>query len=432
MNYFQMKNDLPRQLNLSENASETYLEKILCLSKSETQEGLKFSSEIYIGVGSAVSLVILAINMSILMFLVLNRKAKYSPMCIYMIFLAAFNLLKLVEFYLSALIKLRIVINYQDILTKNSMCKWVNFLLYFTGHVSVYLVLLIQYQQYLVKLLYGKDFSRSKYLYYNALMANNYALTYFICIGLVFLFFLVDEFYLYDNYFETLIYCPLTKVYTCVLNDEFKLLHMFKFNSMLYQHLHTLLFNVIPLILIFLINGLIIYRIYRIDKKRRLELDPQMAHQNRNMLSINSTDELESTWAPGEIRYRVEMRSESDIYVSFHNKKVYWSILVSFLQILNTFPVNMVKYFAEWNTKHLKKIVDEDASGSSHSILNLPSRLTGDQSSISQAHVYHFYMLYGLLDMFNFTLFLLFHLTSSRLLFKEFKTAVMRAIIRRD
>jgi hypothetical protein len=415
-------------LNLT-SQSQSYLESTFCLNKSETQERLKLTSQVYIGVGGFISIVILAINVSILLFLLLNRRAKYSPVCIYMIFLAGLNLLKLAEFYLSALIKLRILIDYQSILTKNSMCKWVNFLLYFTGHVSVYLVLLIQYQQYLVKLLHGKDFSRSKYLFYNALMVNNYALTYFICIGLVFLFFLVDEFYLYDSYFHSLIYCPLTMIYTCVLNDDFKLLHEFKFNSVVYQHLHTLLFNIIPLVLICLINGLIICRMYRAERKKRLELEPHVAyaHKNRAMMSTNSTEELESAWPPGEHKYRVEIRSEGDIYVSFQNNKAYWSILFSFLQILNTFPVNMVKYFAEWDKQVMRRVVEEGNA----QFNNLPNRYIGDRTSISQAQVYYFYIIYGLFDMLNFTLFLLFHFTTSRLLFKEYKTAILKHIFRR-
>lgn len=230
---------------------------VFCLNDTVHQQNLRFVSKIYLSIGGIISSLISWANVLIIVFFCLSAKSKRSPICILSFFLALFNVIKLFEFTLNMLIKTDALglEKAKDILFTGSnksndyICKWLHFLPNFSGHIGVYIVIILQFHRYL---------ALKKITYSFNLLLHNYALTYFICIGLIFTFLIVDEFYLFDSYFTTIIYCPRTMVFICVFNDKFQLLNMLKFDTLIYHHVHTLIYNVAPIFLIFFINFLIL------------------------------------------------------------------------------------------------------------------------------------------------------------------------------
>lgn len=403
------------------------------------QYRLRISSLIYMCAGSALFLFFLFINSVAILFLVSNRKAKYSPICIFLLFLAVFNLFKLTEFMLSFIIKLRLLAPSSD----NSLCQWLNFLPFYSGHVSVYIVLLLQLQFYAARLLRGRVHSKSKILFYMALIVNNYALSYIVCFGLIVVFFLVDEFYLYDNYFCQIIYCPLTMIYTCVLDDNFKLLNTYKFDTLVYHHFHTVLFNLIPFVAICVINGLLAWSVLR--ERRDLDDEPNMSEATPSIQTKSNKFSDDGAccedsgtsyfnWPPPITKFRVEMRSECEIYLSSSvvtNSRLIWSsILVSFLQIANTFPGNLLSYLAEWNAETMANMINKKSNETTTDYRNMPIRVLGDKNNLSHTEIFFVYILNGLGDQLNFNLYLIYQLCCHKQLFDELRLFVKKRLLR--
>jgi hypothetical protein len=440
------------------NIIENFNLSVVCLEKGPAQQKLYISSLVYISLGTIFSVMILTLNISLIAFLFSNKKAKYSPVCICIQFLATLNLIKLTEFYLSVFVKLEII---HHIKTMSALCKWLNFLPNYSGHVSVYVVLLIQMHQLFAKLLIDhRPVTHSKLIYFINLVVNNYALTYSICFAFVFLFFIMDQFYLYDNYYTDLIFCPLTLVYTCIVNKDFKLLKSFKFDTLIYHHFHTLIFNLIPLFLLCSINFLLIKEILKVRYLSRASNSNDNSHNNNNynrttvvaftisgeddnsssaQISIHQRDKLsdsknldretesltqssrDNNYNQSRITYKIELRQEDEIYLNLSQKSSMLSVFVSFLQIANTFPANMISYAAEWNNETLQILTTNRTLLTSNHIFN-------NQNLVSQVEIYKIYILYGAFDMLNFSLYLAFQLFNSKLLFKEFEAFLLGKI----
>ena len=220
----------------------------LCLKASRLQESLLATSITYLSIGSVLFLVNLVVNIMVIIFVCVNKKARRSPICIFMCFLAAANLLRSCDFILIVFGKTGIIkvhqkleraemINLNNEGFSNKLCGWTSFLPNFSGHVAIYIALNLQLQR-LIALKSNRGFN---------LLLYNDALAYFINIAIIFFFIVIDEFPLYENFFlNKVVYCPLTLMYTCVTNTNFKLLNTLRFDTLLYHHIHTFFYNVLP------------------------------------------------------------------------------------------------------------------------------------------------------------------------------------------
>lgn len=357
--------------------------------------------------------------------------------------------LKLFEYYLSALVKLDLlgVEKDKELLYKKSqinssndfICKWISFISKFSSHIGVYLVILLQFQRYLAV---KKNTSFNLLLY-------NHALTKFICVAIILMFLIIDEFYLFKNYYITIIYCPLTMVFTCVINDKFRLLESIKFNTHFYHHIHTFAYNLLPLVFIIIINTMVWIGIKRrkvekrmIDeenRKRKRSISQTITisnssvrcsislHPDQNVTNLKNSfskrKRLSSTNSTNGYFVRRPKKREvlvcrvNEIFLH-HTDVNYLSIIVSFFQILNTFPINLISYLTDWNANTLEQLTQHKNSTSS----SMASPLLGEKKYKTQADLYLFYILFGPIEMLNFTLFLVFQIYSCKSLNKELKS----------
>lgn len=229
----------------------------LCLKSSPMQIGLYITSVVFLVIGSVLALLIFLLNFFFIAFFCKNKRAKKSPLCIYFFFIAMANIGRTIEFNLLFMgnvdmpafscIKqmtkfsfLHCIILLAKLFPDKVFCDFIYFLPNFAGHLSIYILLLIQLQRLMIL--------RNKKL---SLLLYNSALTYMICTTLVLLFIIFDEFYLYDSFFvKDVIYCPLTLMFTCITNRSFKLLHELPFDNLVYHHFQTVIYNILPLIII--------------------------------------------------------------------------------------------------------------------------------------------------------------------------------------
>jgi hypothetical protein len=399
-----MKNQMDQSNNeYLKNLSEKYF----CLEPSPLQAKLFTSSVVYLIFGGIISSFGFVVNTIAIVYFLKSKKAKHSPICIYIFFLALFNLIKLSDFYISSLIKLKIInvekekislLTQTEISHSNdTVCKWMNFLSNYSGHIGVYLTLLIQFQYYLA-------FKRNSSV---SLLQVNYALTYLICFALIFAFFVADEFYLYENYFATIIYCPLTMIYNCVLNDEFKLLNKYKFDTMLYHHFHTLVYNILPLALIVIMNIQIIFemRVAKdcVIKKDSLSEEPFVLNKNE----------------------KVQTRKKQNIHEDSISIKcsdvTYLSVIISFIQILNSIPRNFLSYLSEWDSEFAESLINFNQTFN-----NLRKDEQNINNYTTHGEIFFFYILFGSFEMFNFSFLLVFQFINCESLSKEFKKIIFR------
>jgi hypothetical protein len=459
-------------MNLNQSQLEALLKKwdIFCLKEQTTnQKNLRFASIIYLTIGGLFSVLIFLANAVVVAFFLKNQKSKRSPICILSFFLAIFNITKLLEFFINLVIKLDLLglEKHKEILYGNSnksndfICKWLHFLPNFSGHIGVFLVLLLQFQRYLA--LKKTSFSFN-------LLLHNYALTYFICIGLLFTFLIVDEFYLFDAYFTTIVYCPRTMVFICVLNDRFKLLGMFKFDTMVYHHTHTFIYNILPVAFIILINSFVLIGLRkrangaigeaetRRSSSRQVSVTRAQSHSSlRRNSSINLKEQSQQQLKRARLSSSINLSSgaqpsplqsiefsvkrskrESQLLhlneIFLQNSDVnYLCVWISFAQIFNAIPTNVLSYLAEWTnstTDHVKQLNlknsglnRDDMPTIDYETLynNIPTKLLGTKITLPQIYVYYFFILYGCIDLFNFSVFLFYQFYSCRLLAFEFR-----------
>jgi hypothetical protein len=435
----------------------------LCLEKSPTQELLLLASIIYITIGGVVSTINFLVNFMFLLFFIANDKAKRSPICVICLFLAFFNIIKQSEYLLSTLIKTELIKVVDSHVLSNKepndfICKWIQFLPLFSSHIGVYLTLLLQIQR-LVAI--NKAY---------VILLYNRALTYFICVSLVFFFLIIDEFYLYENYYHTITYCPMTRIYTCIINDKFKLLKSIKFNTLMYHHVHTLFYNVVPTLLIIAINASIVIglrkenqinqnkaqeqglnaRSTKEDKltqqktrspllRRASSLDEFLKPKDRTRLNSTVLISNSTIQNVGFVIKRPKNKKKpysklNEIFINITDVN-YICIVVTSIQIFNTFPTNTFSYLIEWNTKvidGLSKLHDKlkafnmtlgsfKSNNYSDRYFNIPNEMIGEQKFETQANLYFIYLSVSIVELFNFSFILLYQIFSCNSLRKEFK-----------
>lgn len=105
----------------------------------------------------------------------------------------------------------------------------------------------------------------------------------------------------------------------------------------------------------------------------------------------------------------------------------YMCVLISSLQILNTLPSNVLSYLAEWTSSTIdflkRRSYDANQTGSDYeNVYNrLPKQFLFTSWNLPQIHIYHIFILYGCIDMFNFSIYLFYQFYSCRLLSIEFR-----------
>ncbi|CAF0962868.1 unnamed protein product [Brachionus calyciflorus] len=390
-----------------------------CLEISPLQQQLRLSSIIYMTMGGAISVLVLLLNMSIIFFFIFNQKTKRSPLCIYLFFLSITILIRLAEFYLSTLVKLKIINTEENKkillnstrseISNDPVCKWFHFMERFSNHISVYLVLLIQFQRYLtIKI---KISSLHLLLY-------NHALSYFICFAIILAVFIIDEFYLYDNYFITVVYCPLTMIFSCVVNENFNLLQTVKFNTNKYHQVHTVIYHVIPFIICLVLSYLIHFELKNNKKFKR---NRENSSSSRNSTIKDSFKRKRHASNSSNLSRLIRRGRKTVIFsklniIFFQQSDItYICILATLFQIINTFPPSILSYLTEWNTdtvENIAKMVTRNSSSLSNSL---------NEQYTKQIKIYFFYVLLGTIYMFNFNFYLLYTIFSSKCLLKEFK-----------
>lgn len=403
---------------------------LYCLKRSPLQKKLQISSIFFVTVGGTISIFTLFLNIFYIYFFIKNKKTKRSPLCIYLLFLSAAILIRLAEFYLSALVKLKIIdtendkyiLNNEKFTSNDYICKWFHFMSRFSTHMSVYLVLLIQFQRFLT--------IRNKLTGLNLLLYNH-ALSYFICVALVLVVFIIDEFYLFDNFFITIVYCPLTYIYSCVVNYKFKLLQTVKFDTNIYHHIHTAVYNIFPLIICTILNVAAFVELRskgkNIEKRQRAistgsnsvnSLTVREKSSKRKRLSSTN-----SSNSPNRNYSRIIRRPQKTVIFSkmnviffYQSDITYNCILITFIQILSTFPSNMLSYMTELNSGTIEKVVN---------LVSQSNKLGDDETftgeNLAQINLHFFYIILGILDMFNFNFYLVYTIFSSKSMFKELR-----------
>jgi len=163
------------------------IEHFLCLNKSQMQQLLYITSLIHILLGSFLTLANTLLNLVAILFFFRSRRAKNSPLCIYLAFLAGANLLRTLEFTLILLAKTSRI----PLSQTNSFCQWISFLPAFSGHIAAYIVVLVQLQR-LLTIRNSTGFN---------LVLYNHALAVITCLALISVLLIADQFFLYDTYF---------------------------------------------------------------------------------------------------------------------------------------------------------------------------------------------------------------------------------------
>lgn len=403
-----------------------------CLNKSPLQKKLKISSIFFISVGGSISFFAVLLNILFILFFIKNKKTKRSPLCIYLFFLSIAILIRLAEFYLSALVKLQIIdtenekyiLEYKTATSNDYICKWFHFMSRFSTHMSVYLVLLIQFQRFLT--------IRNKMDGLNLLLYNH-ALGYFICVALILVIFIIDEFYLFDNYFITIVYCPLTLIYSCVVNDKFKLLQSIKFDTNVYHHVHTIVYNIIPLTICIFLNLATYFQIKKRNKTIEHNRQRAISAGSNSVNSCNSREKslkrirlssTNSSYSPNRNYSRIIRRPQKTVIFSKMNVIFLYQsditcicILATFIQILSTIPTNMLSYLTEFDGGTIENVVNLVGKNNK---LN-ENETFSDEAHLIEINLHFFYILLGILDMFSFNFYLLYSILSSKSLFKELK-----------
>ena len=401
------------------NASESFDEKdYVCLKKSFMQEKLYLGSLFYILIGSCLAALDLFINCLAIAFLCTNKKARRSPVCIYLLFLSISSNLQILEFVLIAVGK-------SDLIQTMSsyFCNLINFLRNFSSHMGIYMIILLQTQRFI---------AIKKNTHFNLLLYNH-ALTYLICIALVFVFFIIDEFYLYENFFlNGPLYCPLTLMFTCITNNKFKLLNSIKFDILIYHHFNTVIYNILPFALILVINTATACEIFQ--RNSRLNEARHLGDSDTRKCRVRLTST--SSITPGKrVKPKILNVRLNGLFLSL-NDITYMSLVVSTLTIIFTFPNNLFSYLAEWNSEILEKInlIREETvlhgRTAVQGIPQVPNRLIGETNVEIQFFFQLFFMLTGLIDVFNFSFFLIFQFFSCSSLSKEFRSFVRQILVK--
>ena len=369
----------------------------LCSKNSSHQEPLYIMSAIYLVAGLVITCLLCLGNFLFILFFCASKKAKHSSLCICLFYLSLLNVFKLMEYYLTAAVKLKL-----NMPNSVMLCNIMHFCDRFSAHCSVYIIIFVQTQKYLL--------IRSRKIRFSRLVIWNYALAYLFCTGLLFFFIIFDEFYVYNTYFTATIYCPTSLTFTCVLNSKLQLLNSIKFNTLVYHHLHTLFYNIAPFILILIINIKILLRFKsRITSDNRSQDSPMSQSSSLTVSSIMCSTS------------RCSKNKQYPFMIGYDLLEVnFVCVLASTIHILNTFPVNMLSYFTEWSTAQI------DGFQSSKLSMSYEDEHFGHQTNLMSAH-----MMLSLLELINFSGYLAYQTMACQSLKNEFKTFLVENILKK-
>jgi hypothetical protein len=364
-----------------------------CPKNSIEKKQLLLASNIYLISGFILAVPLLIINMFFILFFVFKRKARQSSICIYLFFLALFNLLKIAEFVLTFLIKLQIIelkngqqIKY-EYKSKIYLCNFIYFFDKFSGHCAIYTTLFIQFQKYLLV--------RCRKQKYSIIIIYNWAFAYMTCLIFFFGFAAVDSFYLYDNFYILLTYCPSTLGFDCVINSRFQILGSFKFDSFVYQHIHVVIYNIIPFIMILIISGKILKELKKLNSKSRKRSLTNFIKQSKKFM---------------------------EIHLDFGDVD-FFSILVPVISVSVTFFTSSLSYLTEWNSRITETNVDKN-------VFNNSFKNQEKINSNFYTHITSLYIIISLFEFFNFGFVLTYQLYTCELLKRDLKLFVIRDIFR--
>ncbi len=364
-----------------------------CPKNASEQEQLLIASAVYLIGGSLLAVPLLLVYILFIIFFVCKKKARQSSICIFLLFLSLFNTLKLAEFILTLLIKLKLIefsdgqqIKYEYKLLKIYLCNLIYFLDKLSSLCAVYIVIFIQFQKYLLIRCRKESFSR--------LVIYNWSLALMACIIISLLFIALNSFYLYDEFYILVTFCPFTLNFNCVVNSKFRILNSFKFDSFLYEHVHTLFYNVIPFLMILALNKKILDKLNKLNSKSRKK-------SLTNFIKMSK-------------KYKAIHLDLADVD--------YFSIIASLSCVCVTFFTTILSYLAEWNTQIVEANFEQKSIKQSD---------FKEINSKYYTHVTSVYIVISLLEYSNFGFFLIYQLINCELLKCELKVFILKNILRR-
>lgn len=163
-------------------------------------------------------------------------------------------------------------------------------------------------------------------------------------------------------------------------------------------------------------------------------MQPLQPQVKRTRLSSSMNSQQPSPLQSIEISVKRSKR-EAQLYnlneIFLQNSDVgYLSVWLSFAQIFNAVPTNFLSYLAEWSssTIDLVKIHSSSRNASDYESIyhSIPSKFLGARWDLPQINIYYMFILYGCIDMFNFSFFLFYQFYSCRLLKFEFNKFLLR------
>ena len=354
-----------------------------CPKDFAQQQLLYLASTTYLIIGSLLVFPLLFVNLLYVLFFIYRKKARQSSLCICLFYLSLMCILKLAEFSLTALIKLEIIkINPSSgYLKKYSLlCNIIHFFERFSGDCSLYIVIFLQFQKYLL--------IRSRKFKFSRLVILNHAFSYMTCTTLFFIFLALDSFYFYDGFFINLNYCPFTMSFTCAVNSNFKILNSVEFNLFFYHNVHTLIYNAIPIILILLIN----VKTFLCLKK------------------LNYINESGSSNRMNKMAWFIKLTKNFKGIGLELNDVDFISIGISSSCIFIAFFTNIFNYLIEWSSK----------------IFNQKEVNIENMNSNYLTRIATIYIVISLLEFFNYEFFLIYQVTKCVSLKSEIKMFIKK------
>ena len=244
---------------------------------------------------------------------------------------------------------------------------------------------------------------------------------------------------------------------------------------MLYHHIHTLFYNVIPIGLILFINISVLIGLRKrsnesvadFGRSRQVSVtrtqshsslhrnssikdqpapqpqpqpQPQPAQQRdskqraRLSSSVNFTGTGSSPLQSIDFSVKRSKRESQLLHINeifLQNSDVscmsVWFVVCTDSQLRTT---NLLSYLAEWTsstTDHVKQLNLNTLFNANNNLdyeelyNNIPKKLLGTKISLPQINIYYVFILYGCVDMLNFSLFLFYQFYSCRLLAIDFR-----------
>ena len=156
-------------------------------------------------------------------------------------------------------------------------------------------------------------------------------------------------------------------MFTCVTNRNFKLLNEIQFDNFAYHHYHTFVFNVLPFILMSILNIMISFTLHERNCRDKQRLGARISGnfcdaatgcdigREKKILSFIRMNFSMVSLKKRNFRPNIVRAREKGIFFSL-NDVTYRSVLVSFVHCVLTVPNNLLSYLAEWNSDLLERV----------------------------------------------------------------------------